>query len=186
MANVSNVTAGKPNTSGAIYYAAVGTTLPNDTTDALTGFSELGYASEDGITNTNSPETEVIRAWGEDAVLTVQQSKDDTFQLKLIEALNTDVLKAVYGSANVTGTLATGVEVEVNSSEADANSWVIDMIMRDNTAKRIVIPNGKITEVGDIVYADNEAVGYEITITCLPDSTGNNHYEYMKAASASA
>ena len=186
MANVSNVTAGKPNVSGAIYYAPLGTTLPDDTTDALTSFKELGYASEDGVTNTNSPESEVIRAWGEDVVLTVQNSKDDTFQLKLIEALNTEVLKAVYGSGNVTGTLVTGVSVTANADEAKANSWVIDMIMRDNTAKRIVIPNGKITELGDIVYADNEAVGYEITITCLPDSTGNNHYEYMKAASASA
>ena len=182
MANVSNVTAGKPNTAGAIYYAPLGTTLPDDTTDALTSFTELGYASEDGITNTNSPETEVLRAWGGDAVLTVQQSKDDTFKIKLIEALSTDVLKAVYGTSNVTGTLANGVSVTVNTDEVPAAEYVIDMIMRDSTAKRIVIPNGKIIEVGDIVYTDNEAVGYEITIECLPDSTGNNHYEYMKKA----
>lgn len=180
MANVSNVTAGKPSTSGAIYYAPTTATLPDGTTDTLTGFTELGYASEDGITNTNSPETENIRAWGGDVVLTVQNSKDDTFQLKLIEALNTEVLKAVYGSTNVTGTLSTGVAVDVNADEAVAHAWVIDMVMRDNTAKRIVIPNGAVTEVGDIVYADNEAVGYEITITCMPDTDGNNHYEYMK------
>lgn len=180
MANVSNVTAGKPNVSGAIYYAATTATLPDDTTDALTGFTELGYASEDGVTNTNNPETENIRAWGEDVVLTVQQSRDDTFQLKLIEALNVEVLKAVYGSTNVTGTLSTGIAVDVNDDEPEAHAWVIDMVMRDNTAKRIVIPNGKITELGDITYADNEAVGYEITITCMPDGDGNNHYEYMK------
>jgi hypothetical protein len=149
----------------------------------VSSFTELGYASEDGVTNTNSPDTEVLRAWGGDAVLTVQNSKDDTFQLKLIEALNEDVLKAVYGSTNVSSTTE-GFKVEATAEEAEANSWVIDMVMRDNTAKRIVIPNAKVTEVGDIVYADNEAVGYELTLTCMPDEDGVNHYEYFKEAAS--
>jgi len=183
MADVLNVTAGKPNISGAIYYAPIGTTLPDDTTDSLSSFTELGYASEDGITNTNSPETEVLRAWGGDVVLTVQNSKDDTFKVKLIEALNEDVLKAVYGSGNV-ATTSEGFKVEATAEEAEANVWVIDMTLRNNTAKRIVIPNAKITEVGDIVYADNEAVGYEITLTCMPDTDGVNHYEYFKEAAS--
>jgi hypothetical protein len=183
MADVSNVTAGKPNISGAIYYAPLGTTLPASTSDSVSSFTELGYASEDGVTNTNSPDTEVLRAWGGDAVLTVQNSKDDTFQLKLIEALNEDVLKAVYGSTNVSSTTE-GFKVEATAEEAEANSWVIDMVMRDNTAKRIVIPNAKVTEVGDIVYADNEAVGYELTLTCMPDEDGVNHYEYFKEAAS--
>lgn len=182
MSNVSNVTAGKPNIEGAIYWAPLGTTLPDDTEDELTSFTELGYASEDGITNTNSPESEVIRAWGGDLVLTVQSSKDDIFKVKLIEALKADVLKAVYGEDNVDGTLASGMALTVNAKEAQAASWVFDMIMRDGTKKRIVIPNAKITELGDIVYADNEVVGYEITLTCLPDEDGNNHYEYFLEA----
>ena len=182
MSNVSNVTAGKPNIEGAIYWAPLGTTLPDDTEDALTSFTELGYASEDGITNTNSPESEVIRAWGGDLVLTVQSSKDDIFKVKLIEALKADVLKAVYGEDNVDGSLASGMALTVNAQEAQAASWVFDMIMRDGTKKRIVIPNAKITELGDIVYADNEVVGYEITLTCLPDEDGNNHYEYFLEA----
>jgi hypothetical protein len=56
------------------------------------------------------------------------------------------------------------------------------MIMRDNTAKRIVIPDCKISEFGDVVYSDSEAVGYETTVTCMPDSSGNTHYEYLKSA----
>lgn len=183
MPDVTKVTAGKPNVGGAIYRAPFGSTLPTSTSATLdAAFKELGYASEDGVVNTNSPETENIKAWGGQTVLTVQNSKDDTFAVTLIEALNADVLKAVYGSDNVTGSLSTGITVNVNDAEAEAAAWVFDMIMRDGASKRIVIPNGKITEIGEITYADNSAVGYAITITALPDKDGNNHYEYMLEA----
>lgn len=183
MPSAANVTAGKPNVAGAIFRAPFGTTLPTSVVaDLDNAFVEMGYASEDGITNTNTPETENMRAWGGDVVLTVQNSKDDTFKIKLIEALNENTLAAVYGTSNVTGTLATGIKIDVNADEAEEASWVIDMAMRNGAAKRIVIPDAKITEVGDIVYSDNEAVGYEITLTAMPDANGNNHIEYIKAA----
>ena len=186
MPTVGYVSAGKPVVEGAIYCAPLGTTLPTSTTAALDGaFAEMGYASEDGVTNTNSPESETIKAWGGDTVLAVQTSKEDTWQLKLIEVLNEDVLKAIYGSANVTGTLSSGITVEANASEAETNSWVIDMVMRDGAAKRVVLPNAKITEIGDITYTDNDVTGYEITLTAMPDSDGNTHYEYIKRDSES-
>ena len=185
MPTVSYVSAGKPNVAGAVFYAPIGTSLPTNTTASLSSFTEMGYASEDGVTNTNSPESETIKAWGGDTVLAVQTSKEDTWQIKLIEVLNEDVLKAVYGSANVTGDLATGLTVEANSDEAEENSWVIDMVMRNNTAKRVVLPKAKITEIGDITYTDNDVTGYEITLTAFPDSSGNTHYEYLKSDSES-
>ena len=178
---VGNVSAGKPAIGGAIYRAAKGTTAPTDASTALgEAFKGLGYCSEDGLTNSNAPSTTEIKAWGGDTVLTVQEEKPDTFQFTLIEVLNADVLKAVYGASNVTGTLATGLTVTANASEPEEGVWVVDMVLNSNTVKRVVIPHGKLSDLGDITYADAEAIGYEVTITALPDADGNTHYEYIK------
>lgn len=188
MANTaSNVTAAKPSASGAIWMVPLGTTLPTDTTtdmSTVTGAKCLGYCSSDGVTNSTNLESETIKAWGGDTVLTIQTSKDDTFKFTLLESTNTDVLAFVNGSANVTGALATGVTVTVNNKDVEEQSIVIDMLLRDNTAKRVVIPDCKISEIGDVTYSDSDATGYEVTLTCMPDSSGNTHYEYLLAAAS--
>ena len=188
MANTAtNVTAGKPKIGGAIYRAPIGTTLPTDATTALaSAFVCLGYVSEDGLTNDNSPESENIKAWGGDTVLNVQTGKDDTFGFTLLEVLDVNVLKTVYGDDNVTGTLETGITVKANSKDLTEYVWAIDMVLRNGAVKRITIPNGKVSEVGTITYADGEAVGYETTLQTAADSAGNTHYEYIKRTSGSS
>lgn len=176
----SNVTAAKPATGGSLSVAATTATMPTSTGATLTGFTGLGYISEDGLTNEITRDSEEIKAWGGDTVLQPQTGFNDAFSCTLIETLNVDVLKEVFGSANVSGSLGAGIGVEVNSDELVERAFVFDMVMRGGVAKRVVIPNGRITEVGEIAYSDSEAAGYEITITAFPDSTGNTHYEYIK------
>ena len=176
-----NVTASKPKVSGAIFNAPLGTNLPTDAvTELETAFKSLGYVSEDGVSNTHSPESTDIKAWGGDIVLSTQTDKKDQYKFKLIEALNIDVIKAVYGADNVTGTLGEGITIKANSNEVEASCWVIDSILKGGVLKRIVIPNGKISAIDEFVYKANEAVGYGVTLTLTPDEAGNTHYEYIK------
>lgn len=176
----TNVTAGKPKLSGSIFRAPLGTVLPTDSAAALDeAFKEIGYCSDEGVKNDNARESTQIKAWGGDTVLAVQTSKDDKFTMTWIETLNVDTLKAVHGDDNVTGSLESGIRITVNSKELVAASYVIDMVMRDAAIKRIVIPNAKVSEVGEVTYSDEDVVGYPVTLECMPDDDGNTHYEYI-------
>lgn len=177
------VTASKPKKGGSAFRAPIGTKLPVSATEALDpAFKSLGYFSDNGLTNANSPTTEKLKAWGGDTVLNFQTEKPDTFKFNMIEALNVNVLKSVYGDDNVTGDLTTGIHIRANSDEQKEYAWVFDMILKGSVAKRIVVPCASVTDVGEIVYADNKAVGYDTTISAVPDEGGDTHHEYIIAS----
>lgn len=184
MADTQKVTYGKPKIGGAVSVAPLGTELPTDAlTELSLEFNNLGYISEDGLTNENSPETENIKAWGGDVVLVTQTDKEDTFGFKLIEALNVAVLKFIYGADNVSGDIDTGIKVKANAKELEPVSIVVDMVVQ-SALKRLVIPNAKITEVAEIEYKDDDAVGYDVTVQALPNTDGDTHEEYIIKANA--
>lgn len=186
MPYTTEVTAGKPKVGGHVFRAPAGTTLPTTAVASLaSAFVDMGYISEDGVTNSNSPEVETIKAWGGTPVLVVQTSRDDTYQLKFISALNFEVQKMVYGAANVSGSaLATGLTIAANAAELENYVYVIDMIATGNVAHRVVIPAAKPTSIGDITYKDAEVVGYDVTLGCTADSSGNTHYDYWQTVSS--
>lgn len=186
MPNTANVSTGKPRVAGAVYRAPKGTALPTDATTALaTAYVDMGYISEDGVTNTNSPDTENIKDWGGRIVLVVANEKADSFKLTFIESASANVLETVYGPNNVTvDNQNNTITVNANANELTEFVYVIDMAMKGGALKRIVIPDGQLSEVGDIVYKSDEAIGYEVTLEALPDSAGNNHYEYIKLANS--
>lgn len=177
----TNVSTGKPNISGAVFVAPIGTTLPTDATTALdSAFVCLGYVSEDGLTNNNEMDVSAIKAWGGAIVYRSLTELDDNFALTLIESENVDVLKAVYGDANVTTDANDTTKVEVIAEDPQEKVWVFELALRGGKAKRIVIPDGAVTAREAITYNDSDAIGYGITVSAYPDSDGKTHIEYLE------
>ena len=183
--NAANVTTGKRRTAGGIYRAAAGTTLPTDATTSLAAaFKEIGYISEDGVTNSISKTTNEIKEWGGDTVDSEVSEQTDQFTFKSIESMNVDTLKAVFGDTNVTESTG-AITILVKAGAFGEGVWVIDVAQKGGRLKRIVIPDGKITALGDIVYNGSEAVGYDITLSAFYDSTiCGTHKEYISAATS--
>ena len=192
MANTkANVTFGKPAIGGSIYRAVCGEgiTIPTTVSEDLdTDLKCLGYISDDGVHHTMENTEDGIKAWGNDIVLMPDVDRTDDFKFTLLEVQNEEVLKAVFVDSNVTVAAATQsspktISIASNTAVQPDCVWVIEMLMQGGNPKRIVIPKGYIMEIGEIVYKDDEAVGYEVTVRGKADVTGNTHYEYMAIGS---
>ena len=191
--NKGYVTVGKPKINGAIFRAPIGTPYPTPaaetplayanaaTAELDAAFECMGYVSSDGMTNNNSKTSTEIRAWGGQVVLAPMTEHTDTFAGTFIESLNEAVQKAANGDGNVSGSMALGgMAISIDSTDDVEHVYVIDMIITGGAKKRIVIPYGKISAVGEITYKDDTVVGYPLTIMCLPNPTDEkNHYEYI-------
>lgn len=186
MPNTQNVATGKPKVGGAVFRAPLGTVLPTNATEALAdAFEELGYISDAGVKSSNTRESEEKKAWGGTTVMTSQTEYGDNWQAVFIEVLRIAVLKMVFGDKNVTGTLETGITVKANAAQLPAAIYVFDMLL-NGAIKRVVLPNANISAIGDTVYTDNDLAGYDTTLSALPDTDENTHYEYIQAAQAPA
>lgn len=163
MADSGNIWAASLPASGAtVHVAPLGTALPTTATASLNvAFTDLGWVSEDGITNAIQREVTRHKGFGGETVKTTQDNYNETVQFALLES-NEDVLAAVYGSNNVTVSGDT-IAVDHSSLQLTRQSFVIDFVDEDR-AGRIVIKEGLITEIGDIRYSHKEMVMYDVTV----------------------
>lgn len=183
----ANILAGKPLASGGVAVAPVGSTAPTDASTELdAAFIKSGYIGEGGLTETTDRTTEKVKAWGGDTVKVLQTDFAVTYSFTFLESLNAEVLKAVYGDANVVTTEADGSttfntthDVKVNGDELPHKAYVFEV--KDGDAKvRIHVPDGQITDVGEVTYSDSDVIAYTVTVEAFRDpSLGANAVKYL-------
>lgn len=157
--------------TGEGYVAAVGTAAPTTSVSALNAsFIGLGYVSEEGITESYDDTIEDIVAWqGATVVRSTTTASKATLSMKLIESKGA-VAKLYHKGSTVAIVSAGQWKMDVIAPTADPRAFVFDVI-DGSKHLRIYVANGEVTERGEIVYANGEAIGYEVTITCYPDSS---------------
>ena len=181
--NAQNVSVGKPLAAGGIYSGPTTVVKPTDATSTLpSDLKGLGFVSDEGLTNAIEMDTEEIVEWGGNTVLVVKTSRTETFAWTFIET-NELVLKEVYGQSIVTvkdGNIA----VLHNANDLPSRTYVFEIAMTGDRVKRIVVPSGTVTEIGEVAYVAGEPIGYGVTLTCAPDAKGNTVYEYIASTVA--
>lgn len=156
---------------GVVSSAPLATAAPTAVDSALNvAFNDLGYVSEDGVTESNTQSTEKIRAWQRNAVVReVVTEGETTYQLTLIQT-NTDTLSEYYGLETADIDTDDGSFVTSGGVERPRRSYVIDVIDGDELIRKY-IPDGAVTEVGDQVFQNGAPIGYEVTITAYDNVT---------------
>lgn len=167
--------------TGAALVAPLGTTAPTDTTAAWDGaFVDLGYLSEEGITETPTDETTDIVAWQMGAtVRSLITSSTLTFGFTMIETTKRGI--ELHSGGTVTGTHATGrgpASLSISGPNNTRMAFGFDVVDGDDDI-RIVVPNASVTERGEITYVSNDAIGYPVTITANAGPGGVTAVKYF-------
>lgn len=164
--------------TSAVYVGDKGATAPTGATDAPgAAYTELGWMSDDGLTETRDVKSDQKRAWqGGALVRTVRSGDSRKFKFVCWETNAATVGLTRPGSSvtTTTGVTHTRVKAFVGS---DVRSWVIDQV-DGSIHNRKLVPTGEVIEIGDIKGSNGEIVAYEMTVECYPDSDGTLYEEY--------
>lgn len=154
--------------TGAVYVGPQDAEAPTDATAPVgSEFKDLGYVSDEGVTESRERSTNQIRAWQKGALVReVTTESSMRYSMRLIETKK-ETLELFYGVK-----VAADGSIEIDPSESGGRqSFVLDVLDGEEEI-RLYVKSGEVSEVGDIVYQNGEAVGYEVTITAYPDDNG--------------
>lgn len=197
MPNTRDVRIGAPDqkVTGAIKHAPVGTTLPTLASIAKAGvtldeaFTGNEYVSEDGLTLSPSMSTTNIKDWSGAVVRKLLEEFDGTLAWTMIST-NAESLGVAFGQENIQTQTATNlhgnqVAAALGAELPEEQSWVF--LMKDGDARIvIVVPKGQVTEVGEVNFQSNAAVGWPVTLSSYPDANGKSIYIYTDDGVVSA
>lgn len=159
--------------TGQIYRAPLGSAAPTDSTSALpAAYVGLGYCSDDGVVENWDDSVDNIVAWQNATVVRAAVTESvGTLEFTLIQT-NRAILEAYHRGSVVSEPAAGNYRIDVKPIVAAPAIWVLDVV---DGAKhyRIYVGNGEVTERGEIQYVNGSPIGFTMTVTAYPDSSGN-------------
>lgn len=157
------------------FRAPLGSPLPTDAVQTLSvSFVGHGWVDEKGITNAIKRNVTRHKAFGGDVVKVTQDDYQETIKISFLETSDPDVLRTVFGNTHVVTDLASGhrkTTIRHNDQQLPRSSFVVRVIEGQKT-RMLVIPEGQVTEVDDIVLDHKELTMYTVTIDCFKPASG--------------
>jgi len=158
--------------TGELYAGPTTSDAPTTSVSALdSDYTGEGYISDEGVTESYEDTVEEIVAWQGARVVRANTTESKaTLQCTLIETKG-KVLELFHKGSTIAVVSAGQWKMDVKVPTPDERSFVFDVL--DGTKHlRLYVARGEVTERGEIVYANGEPIGYNITITCYADANG--------------
>lgn len=182
--SAKNVLVGGPDqeTTGAILSGGPTSTLPTKPGEAVgDGWEDSGYISDEGLTLTPERSMTGIKDWSGATVKEVLEEFNGSLAWAHLET-NEAALKNYFGDDNVTvipATASTGriIKASMGATEMPRKPW--QFRVKDGKAKvLIVVPDGQVSEQGEVSFVKSGAITWPVTLKTFPDSKGKNVYIY--------
>lgn len=165
-----------------VYVFALGTTMPTDTTTALSSTilaGALGLLGEDGMTFNGDFQTKDDKyAWGN---ILVRRSRSRYRETFTVTALETEA-KNVWELANPGSTAATASGVTTRTVKVPVIGAVGALLqLKDpqGVTKRRAIPRVEFEVTGDVQMSDSEMAGLQFTATIIPSGAGVRYFDII-------
>jgi hypothetical protein len=170
---VPNAELARLGVTGALRVAPVGTTAPADMAAWPPGWGDLGYISDDGITESRDEDQEQFVPWQAYSPIRVETTRSvETFAATLWET-NFQTVSLFYGKGAGDMTTSGGVVSFTTGVKPKRQLRAFGIDVVDGVYKRrLVAPYAEVTARGDLVYQSSSLIGYEVTITAYPGTDG--------------
>lgn len=159
--------------TGAISLGPSGSVAPTDATTAIdAAYVDSGAIDENGITLTlpDSGTSTTLKMWQNGApVRTLRTLGDALPQLKFTMLETNKGNVELYFGVTVTQTLTHGT-FDYSPSLPTAKAGVLDVLDGSNS-HRFHLPRILRASVGELVYKNDQPIGYEVTLDLEKDST---------------
>lgn len=177
MADSKNVwAAGRSSDDEAFFGGPLGTPLPTDAVGVLDEALEPhGWMGDDGFVNNIARDVTKHKDFAGTTIKTTQDNYEETVAVTCCES-NPVVLKTVFGESNVDVDFTGGhrkITIRHDEAPLPRKSFVVRVVDGVKT-RMLVIPEGQVTEIGEVTWLSSELVQYTLTIDCFIPAKGSH------------
>lgn len=159
------------NLSGPLFYnadLAADVTASTDFTGA--GWTDLGYGSTDGASIEQSADSSDRKVWGATLGSTYSNFKD-VLTVHMASFLSTDLLKIVWGAANVTTDTQGVSTVKVKSRQGSKGTFVLST-KTDTGKPMLFVYRGQTDPNVSYDLTEDDIISYDLKITGIASDDG--------------
>lgn len=167
--------------TGALRTAPKGSTAPTGMEAYETPWVDLGWISDEGITENRETDTTPFTPWQSNSPIRVATTSEVISWETVLWSNSFDTISLYFKTLAEDMEETDGVVsfVDGDIKDRDMRAFGIDVI-DGPYARRALIPNGEVTERQGLVYRKDELIGLGVTITAYPGAEGWSVKRFFK------